>query len=390
MRRRTVSAVRIGAIAVLTLAALPPTAHAGQARAQYANWRHSGSIYVLTTPEGADLPATASEDNFPLLVRLHKDFFAFSQVKPHGEDIRFATSTGTQLAYQIDEWNAAAGSAGIWVRIPNIRGNARQEIKLYWGKADAAGEPNGSAVFNAANGYASVIHMDDALKDELGTVTPIDRGSIGATGLVGEGRRFTPGKGIDCGRKITTYPYSDSPFTSEAWFRAEPEAAGSRILYWGRYATRYNGKTGDGNEVAISVESPARPRWASDGPGGARSGTALSLRQWTHVAATYTEGTSRIYVNGTLAGSRYHKAAMSIVQDICMNIGGWRGGNYGFAGDIDEVRVSRVARSDDWMKLQYENQNRCVLPRSSSSAVAQATTCPPLAPSTRNVSTGPH
>ncbi len=38
--------------------------------AQYADWKHSGSLFILTTPEGADLPASASLENFPLLVRL--------------------------------------------------------------------------------------------------------------------------------------------------------------------------------------------------------------------------------------------------------------------------------------------------------------------------------
>ena len=122
------------------------------APAQYTGWQHSGSVYVLTTPEGANLPASTSEDGFPLLVRLHKDFFDFSQAKANGEDIRFSTSTGAPLAYQIDEWDATNGIAGIWVRIPTITGNSRQEIRLYWGKADAASESNGSAVFNADNG----------------------------------------------------------------------------------------------------------------------------------------------------------------------------------------------------------------------------------------------
>ena len=52
---------------------------AGAASAQYPGWKHSGSVYVLTTPEGADLPGTARVENFPLLVRLHGDFFDFSQ-----------------------------------------------------------------------------------------------------------------------------------------------------------------------------------------------------------------------------------------------------------------------------------------------------------------------
>jgi len=356
MKQRAAITVHVAPTALLTLVAFTLAAHAGQVASQYPDWQHAGSIFILTTPEGANLPATASEDNFPVLVRLNRDFFDFSQARANGEDLRFATSTGIPLAYQIEDWDAGSGTASIWVRIPTIKGNARQEIRLHWGKADAESESNGSAVFNADNGYASVLHMDEALKDELGTLTPKDAGTTPASGIIGEGRHFVPGKGINCGNKITNYPYSDSPFTSEAWFRAEPEAAGSMIVYWGRYATRYNGKTGDGNEVGIGIESPARLSWGSDGPGGARAGTALSMRQWTHVAATYAEGTSRIYVNGTLVGSNYHKAAMSIVKDICMNIGGWRGGSYSFAGDIDEVRVSRVARSADWIKLEYENQ----------------------------------
>lgn len=185
------------------------------ASAQFSDWRYSGSIYLLTTPEGANLPPTASVENFPLLVRLNKELFDFSQAKTNGEDIRFSAD-GKPLAYQVEEWDAGKGTASIWVRIPAIKGNARQEIKLHWGKADAASESNGSAVFNANNGYATVLHMDEPLRDELGTVTPVDAGTTLSFGRIGKGRHFVPGKGIDCGASITDYPNSDSPFTSEA------------------------------------------------------------------------------------------------------------------------------------------------------------------------------
>ena len=170
------------------LALLPHTSSA-----QYQGWQHSGSLYILTTPEGADLPATASESGFPLLVRLHKDFFDFSQAKAHGEDLRFATGAGRPLAYEIDEWDPANGMASIWVRMPTIKGNARQEIKLFWGKPDAASESNGSAVFNASNGYLSVWHMNDPVKDEVGTIESKDTGTSSAPGIIGRSRHF-PGK----------------------------------------------------------------------------------------------------------------------------------------------------------------------------------------------------
>jgi len=64
----------------ILFAVLLPTASA-----QYPGWQHTGAIYVNTTPEGANLPASASEEGFPLLVRLHKDFFDFSQAKGNGD-----------------------------------------------------------------------------------------------------------------------------------------------------------------------------------------------------------------------------------------------------------------------------------------------------------------
>ncbi|MFZ4482109.1 MAG: DUF2341 domain-containing protein, partial [Rhodoferax sp.] len=141
------------------------------ASAQYTGWQHSGSMYILTTPEGANLPATASEENFPVLVRLNKDVFDFKQAKDNGEDIRFSDAAGKPLAYQIEEWDAAVGNASIWVRISAIKGNAHQEIKMFWGKADAAGESSGTAVFNESNGYLCVFHMTDPVKDEVGVLT---------------------------------------------------------------------------------------------------------------------------------------------------------------------------------------------------------------------------
>jgi hypothetical protein len=110
-------------------------------------------VFVLSTPDGADLPPSASVENFPLLVRLHKDFFAFAQAKPDGADLRFSSAKGDPLAYQIEEWDAKNGTASVWVRVPKITGNARQELKLHWGKADAKSESDGKTVFNETNGY---------------------------------------------------------------------------------------------------------------------------------------------------------------------------------------------------------------------------------------------
>ena len=68
--------------------------------ARYEEWKHSGAMWVLTTPEGADLPAATVLEGVPLLVRLHKDFFDFRQALPQGEDLRFSLSNRQPLNFQ--------------------------------------------------------------------------------------------------------------------------------------------------------------------------------------------------------------------------------------------------------------------------------------------------
>ena len=171
-------------LAFLAIAAEKPAADA----APYQGWRHSGTLAVLTTPDGADLPATAREEGFPILVRLGKDLFDFSQAKADGADLRFSAE-GRPLAYQIEQWDPAAGAACVWVRMPVIRGNARQAVTLYWGKDDAASESNGGAVFNASNGFVTVMHLApaDPVKDEAGTLSPVDAGTTPCAGVIGAG-----------------------------------------------------------------------------------------------------------------------------------------------------------------------------------------------------------
>jgi len=323
----------------------PP--HSPGSMSSLAGWLFSGSLFILTTPEGANLPSGALERDFPLLVRLNRDVFDFRQARPDGADLRFSTVDGAPLKYQIEEWDPAAGTACIWVRIPLIRGNDRQEIRMHWGQPDAPGESDGSAVFNATNGYLSVWHLTDPVKDEVGTLVPKDTGTLSSPGIIGKSRRFSEGEGLNAGEKITAFPTGSSPHTSEVWFRAErPNAT---MLAWGNEQAQ--------GKVVMQLASPPHIRmdcYFSDG--NVRSNGTLPLGEWTHVAHTYQRGESRVYVNGVLDGVSVSAGSpLSIKSPARMDLGGWYG-NYNFVGDLDEARISRVTRSADWLRLQYENQ----------------------------------
>ncbi|HYG77455.1 MAG TPA: DUF2341 domain-containing protein [Planctomycetota bacterium] len=314
----------------------------------YQGWRHSGSIFILTTPEGANLPASASEEGFPLLVRLHKDFFNFTQAKANGEDIRFS-SNGTPLPFQLDDWDAASGTASVWVRIPTIKGNARQEIKMHWGKADAASESSGATVFNASNGYLSVWHMNDPVKDDAGALESKNAGTTATAGMIGAARHFAGKQGISCGENIAGYPVGSASHSTEAWFRAEQPNA--TIIGWGNEHAQ--------GKVVLQFVSP--PHIRADcyfSNGNVESANRLAASEWVHVVHAYQNGDTRIYVNGRLDGTNGSKGSPQAIKSPArLWIGGWYN-NYSFVGDIDEVRLSNVARSADWVRLQYENQKR--------------------------------
>ncbi len=342
--------------------------------AQYADWKHGGSLFILTTPEGADLPASASLDNFPLLVRLNKKWFEqpagsdavlrsprsksgsdplSSPASPSppasnpfaslsGDDIRFTSADGQPLAYQIEEWDAANGMASIWVRIPRITGNSRQEIKLHWSNPNAVSESSGAVVFNASNGYATVLHMNEPVTDEVGSIVPKDERTTATRGMIGAARRLAGGQGIFGGEEIKTWPSGAGPMTTEAWFRAD--RANGNVLAWGK--EQRPGK------VMMQFESPpsiAIRCYFAD----VEAVTPLALDQWYHVVHTYKEKDSRVYINGRLDG--VSDPLLDIPPTSSLWIGGWYG-NYDFHGDVDEVRISKVVRSPHWIKLQYENQ----------------------------------
>jgi len=312
-------------------------------QAAYDGWQHSGSFCILTTPEGANLPATAVEEEFPLLVRLNKEWFDFSQVKANGEDIRFAAEN-KPLAYQIDEWDAAGGTAAIWVRIPVIKGNARQEIKMFWGKSDAVSESNGKAVFNESNGCVSVWHMNEPVNDEVGKVESKDTGTISSAGMIGKARHFDEKSAIDGGTNVTTYPTGNSSNSSEFWVRADTLNEGG-LLRWGVCKPHSIIQMLLGRPTCIRLD-------CFYSAAGIKNESRLPLSQWIHVLYVFKKGDARIYINGSLDGFRTSDSvSLTMGSPAEVKMGG-----RGFAGDMDEVRISSVARSADWAKLQYDNQ----------------------------------
>lgn len=313
----------------------------------YGDWKYNGTIWLLTTPDGADLPDGTSVEQFPVLIRLAADSFDFSQAAQDGADIRFATDSDEPLPYQIEEWNTKTGVACIWVRMPVIRGNSRQSIRLYWGNAAAKSESNGHAVFNESNGYVTVWHLDETAHDVTGRLSGKDTGTTVVQGVIGAARRLDNGKGISAGESIDSLPAGSSSHSTEVWFR--PAKANATLIGWGNEQAQ--------GKVVMQFRSPPHLQMDCYFSGGNVEGSSrIPANEWTQVVHTYQKGEARIYVNGKLDGTNTRDGGpLNISSPGRLYLGGWYN-NFDFQGDLDEARVCSVVRSPEWIKLQYENQ----------------------------------
>jgi len=316
----------------------------------YQSWTYSGSIFILTDATGANLPASASETNFPLLVRLNSSNFPFSQAATDGSDIRFSTPAGTALSYEIEQWDSINGQAAVWVKIPNITGNARQEIKMYWGKPGVTSQSNGPAVFNSTNGYCCVMHMNGNVLDSTGSTTPINGGASPTTAVIG-GTAMNLASGDITATNITHFPAGNNPTSSgEVWIRARQINSGWTMpLAWGNQ-NAYGWNTWImqigfwGSPTVLPAPLTCR------GPAVVSGSTALAAQQWYHVVYSNSNGTGKLYVNGVLDATA-SGGSESITNPQAMSLGA-AGGD----ADVDEARISSVLRSADWVKMVYQNQ----------------------------------
>ncbi len=348
-------------------------AQASETPAKYSVWKHSGLMYIITTPSGANLPSTALEKDFPLLVRLHKDFFDFNQAMPNGEDVRFSANSNP-LSYQIERWDAAGGNADIWVRIPLIKGNAQQAIRMHWGNDAAFSESNGEKVFQTTKGFAGVWHLSNSLEDatsnNLDGFDSPGKPTINTLGVVGDAREFGINKflvirppGTERDRRVTCMPSGNADRTMSAWVNPENfeshNWASATIGGWGEPEPGVKPNMGLSYMSMTGIGQPRFHLYGFD----PRAESKLPMNEWRHVALSVSQDMVRFYVDGVLdrtinndGGVVSKLGTLRTPESTAVDLGDHGNKRGPFNGVLDEVRFESIARSGDWLKLCFENQ----------------------------------
>jgi hypothetical protein len=143
--------------------------------------------------------------------------------------------------------------------------------------------------------------------------------------------------------------------TIEAWVKATSLSARQGI-----FTTRNQNESGSfqlevgpGNSHTNVAVVAGVGTWVAE-----TTNNVVATSQWKHLVYTRTSSTSQtIYVNGA-AQSLQGSATYSFSDNSSTKyIGEGTNGGQFFGGSLDEVRISKIARSADWIATEYNNQN---------------------------------
>jgi hypothetical protein len=323
----------------------------------YSQWAYSRKINLNTTPSGANVANTVV--NFPTLIRLTNTNFPFAQALDDGSDVRFASSLGKRLAYQIERWDRINQLAEIWVLADTVKGNnGTQYFTMYWGKTGVGTRSKGADVFDSSNGFQGVWHFNEGTNSTAydatvngyngaasGTTTPAD-----TEGMVGRCRKYDGSTSyFSCtgtaGSKLN-FPQGGI-YTISAWVNSDVSTASHDIVC--KADKQYALHISSGNNWEF-VEFNATDGWES-------VGFAPNLG-WTHLVGVRNGANEYLYVNGVMVDntiSTNSSGTRVTNTDLCIGRQGDVSARF-WDGKIDETEMCNVARSADWIKLCYQNQ----------------------------------
>ncbi len=300
-----------------------------------ADWKQRVKIGLNTTAEG--LPIAAGVDSATVLVRLHTGNFQFVEAKPDGSDLRFvAGDDKTPLKFHIEKFDGLNELALVWVQVPKLLpGSKTDSIWLYYGNPNAPAAGDAKGTYDATQ--ALVYHFSDreaSPQDSTANANHAARSTarVNNVGLIGAGLTFDAASELALPAS-PSLKSSTTGMTLSMWIK--PLDTADAPIYT---------QTEGAGPLKLSIRGGTL--LLQSGALVATTTAPVTAGVWQHVAVVAKDGLA-IYVNGQeaarVAGSVPDLDGAAIVGK-------------GFKGDIDELQVSTVARSADWIKTAAQSQ----------------------------------
>ncbi len=290
--------------------------------------------------------------NFPVLVKFgaHLVQFDYNQfASPSGGDLRFVNADQTQfLNHEVEKWDPA-GDSIVWVQVPALVPTTTH-IWAFWGNPGAVIAPDYTTDGSTwSEGYRGVWHLDNAFNLADATSfgnTGAGSGVANTSGVIDGAQAFN---GSSASINLTHFS-RPADMTISAWIQT-PLCDGSG----GATSREIVGWAADFHvaEFRVSNEGthPGRLEYLEydGGFNWLQSAGRVDDGEPWHVAVTrLADGTVKLYTNGYLSVSGsvpYNPSTTSLaIGRLPKPIA-----EHYFAGMLDQVEISTVERSENWI-----------------------------------------
>jgi predicted ribosomally synthesized peptide with SipW-like signal peptide len=313
------------------------------------DWDYRKEITIDHTEVDADLT------DFPVLISIPSDADLAAHAQTSGDDILFTSVSSTiKLSHEIESFNSTTGELVAWVKLPSLSSISDTGIYIYYGNPASGNQENVTEVWD--DNFKMVQHLEETSGDHYDSTSNGNTGTPYGGVIQDATGRIDGADDLDGADDYVTATLGglNAPFTIEAWGYFDSLNQGS-----GDYDYILMLGTG-GNMVSISRNAAGAnaDRYYSWSQSAQRLGPVLPGQQWLHIVVvsdtsspyhsmylngvpqTVDDFTSVVNTNGDLVWGEYAPASTHWLD-----------------GKVDEVRISNVARSAEWIKTCYNNQN---------------------------------
>jgi len=300
--------------------------------------------------------------NFPVLINTTDPDLTAAQA--NFNDILFTAADGaTKLDHEIEDYDSGSGKLVAWVEVRSLSGTTNTELYLYYGNANAVDQrnPTGAGVWEP--NYVGVWHLKETSGDHSGSTWNYHTGSPqgglnqDTTGPIDGADYFN---GSDA---YITIPSSSSlnlgnSFTIECWAKRgsiNTTHAMLSKLYNPQYSWKLSFDTTN-NWIRLDVYETGSGTYQNIQT---TDMTVTDTTNWHHVVARSDSGSLTVHLDGTKSTSTgsFSGNVRHDSEPLYIGAAQWSGRTDEYDGALDEIRISKITRSEDWIVAEYNNQS---------------------------------
>ena len=302
--------------------------------------------------------------NFPFLFNTTDPLLATTAnnghvTSPNGYDIIFTSDPAGQnvLDYEMEEYNPTTGQVIAWVRIPTLSHTSDTFIYLFYGNPNVAtSQQNPTGVWDS--NYVGVYHFPNGATLSVNDSTGNENNGTnsGATATAGE---IGGAAAYNGGNQYTALPRSIADdFTISAWFKTKYSGSNNTSQWYAGGQIVSGEMPGAVNDFGTAIGGGAVQFGVGNPDTTIYSPSSYNDGNWHYMAAARVKSTGEmtLYVDGVEVATG-NGGTNSQTAPTSINVANDPAGAGYFPGSVDEVQLSAVARSGDWIAAEYSNQS---------------------------------